>query len=239
MVTLAVIRNSTMNETGKTIHEQVAGSRILSPALYLLAIAGFFFTFFNLRCGEAQFAKLSGVAMATAGKCDIKPDFLQPSNEKDKKEDTPVDRLMNDMLFKKSATNTRLPINYWALAALVSGIIALFLSFFQSAKGYLIRLAVGGTAILALLIMLFTRQQYALKIMKLDTVLRNSPGALFGDQMFITLKIAWAYWLSLFSFTTAFFAVMVRQKKLMAERENEEVLLLFNPGNEETEEKPV
>jgi hypothetical protein len=222
-----------MNETGNTIHERVAGSRILSPALYVLAIAGFFFTFFNLRCGEAQFAKLSGIAMATAGKCEIKPDFLQPNNEKDKKSDTPMDRLVNDMLFKKNTTDTRLPINYWALAALVSGVIALFLSFFQSAKGYLIRLTVGGTAVLALLIMLFTRQQYALKIMKLDTVLRNSPGPLFGDQVFITLKMAWAYWLSLFSFTTAFFTVMVRQKRLMMEQENEEALLQFDPGNDE------
>lgn len=221
-----------MNNENESFSNRLGRSRMASPVLYLLAITGFFFTFFNLRCGTAELARVSGMAMATGGKCEIKSNFLSEWTDPDTKEDSTRINDIQKGFFGKRDSSSRLPVNYWALGALVAAILALLMSLFHTLKGYMIQLGLAASSILLLLLMLFTRQQYALRIMKLDTVMARNRGGIFGETV-LNLQMAWAYWFSLFTLIFALLAGMLRQRMLKLEMENAATLELFNPGNED------
>jgi hypothetical protein len=232
MFTLASIKRF-MNNTPENLNTRIARSRLAAPSFYLLAFMGFFFTFFNLRCGTAKLAEVSGVQMAVGGACKINTDFFSQWTEPENAEDSARVKDMRKGLFGNKNSKERLPVNYWALAAIAAALLALVGSIFHSAKMYLIQLGFTGAGILSLLMMIFTRNSYAIRMMNMDTALKKSQEGLMGLQV-INLQIAFAFWVSLGALMVAFLFIIMRQKWLKAEMEQQSVLEMFDPGNEET-----
>lgn len=203
--------------------------------MYILAIAAFFFTFFNLRCGTARMAKISGVTMATGGNAKLMPDMSKWIDEDAVKDSASNIDLQSQFFGNKKSISV--PVNYWALAAIVAIIMAFMASLSHSITGYWVQMGCAGMAILSLLGMVFTRHQYALKLMKLDIPILRKESNLFSQQVVLTLGPAWALWVTMATLVAALFIAMVSQRRLNIDLENEAALEHFNPGYDEPADK--
>lgn len=213
------------------------GNNLVRPLtgrlMYILAIAVFFFTFFNLRCGTARMARISGVTMATGGEAKLMPDLSEWIDEDFAKDSsTATNENLQKQFFGKKDT-IRVPVNFWALTAMVAIIVAFMVSLSHTVKGYWVQMGSAGVAILSLLGMIFTRHLYALKLMNLDIPLLKREGNLFGQQVVLTLSPSWALWLALGTLAAALYIAMMMQRRLKIELENQAALEHFNPGNED------
>lgn len=225
------IFNSSSNKAMEKYARPVAGR-----LLYVLAVAAFFLTFFNLRCGTARMAKISGVNMAVGGKVNMMPDLEQWMDDETRQDSVSATDFQRNFFGKKSAINV--PVNYWALAALALVILAFMASLLHTIKGYWVQMGLAGAAILSLLGMIFTRHLYALKIMNLDLPAFKRESNLFNQQVILTLGLSWALWLTVIALVLALFIAMATQRRLKIELENEAALEHFNPGEEAAGEYP-
>lgn len=206
---------------------------ITGRLMYILAIAAFFFTFFNLRCGTARMARISGVTMATGGQAKLMPDLSEWIDEDYAKDSTskPGENIQRQIFGKRETI--RVPVNYWALIAMVSIIVAFMVSLSHTIKGYWVQMGCAGAGILSLLGMIFTKHQYALKLMNLDIPALKREGNLFAQQVVLTLSPSWALWVAMGTLAVALYIAMMVQRRLKIELENLAALEHFNPGHED------
>lgn len=215
-----------MSKPGDQFGYQLGGVRLAAPAFYVLAISCFFFTFFNLRCGKVKMASISGVDVVVGGEIKMDNNFLSnwPMNKPDTSHNGAGD------IFKLGERKERLPVNYWMLGALVTGVAALAFSFFSSLRFKLAQVGLGAATVLLMIVSLFTLNIYLLRILRLDGVFKQRPQGLWNSEV-LRLQPTWAFWCSLGAFALALLMIVFRHQRLKIDREDEQAMELFNPGN--------
>ena len=216
-----------MGKPGDQLGYQLGGVQLAAPAFYILAITCFFFTFFNLRCGEAKLASMTGIDVVTGGEVNTSSssfsDWMKPPPE------TGPDK--RESIWAEVAKKDNLPVNYWLLAALVTGVAALAFSFYRAAHLKWVQLGLGAAAIVLMIVTLFTLNLYLLRILRLDGALKRRPQGLWNTE-FVRLQPSWAFWCSLGAFVLALLMMVFRHQRLKIDREDDQVNELFEPGDQ-------